>query len=256
VTFGGFEPVSRADARVLILGTLPGRVSLERREYYAQSRNVFWRIVEKLAGVSHELSYETRKLRLIEKGIALWDVCSSAQRSGSSDSTIQASTCIPNDFSRFLDVHTRIGLICFNGAKADKLYCEKVLPGLPRNLRDILRRRLPSSSSAYARISFEQKLQSWGVVLDELDGSTSFDSKRTRSPPITRACYRRSFISSRVNFRRRHSHTAISASEPGILAPSPHPQLPPAARRGRGPPASYSGCGLILGPALDQLCLR
>jgi double-stranded uracil-DNA glycosylase len=165
VTSDGFEPVSRADARVLILGTFPGSVSLETREYYAQPRNVFWRIVEKLSGASPELSYQVRKRRLIEKGIALWDVCAKAHRSGSSDSAIQ--TCIPNDFSRFFEVHTRIGLICFNGAKADRLYCKKVLPGLPRNLREIPRRRLPSTSSAYARISFEQKLQSWSVVLDE-----------------------------------------------------------------------------------------
>jgi double-stranded uracil-DNA glycosylase len=167
VTSDGFESVSRADARVLILGTFPSSVALKRREYYAQPRNAFWRIAEKLAGASPELSYEIRKLRLIEKGIALWDVCASAQRSGSSDSAIQI--CIPNDFRSFLEVHTRIGLVCFNGAKADRLYRGKVLPGLPCDLRKIPLRRLPSTSSAYARMSFDQKLQSWNVVLDELE---------------------------------------------------------------------------------------
>jgi double-stranded uracil-DNA glycosylase len=169
VTSDGFEPVSRADARVLILGTLPGSVSLERREYYAQPRNVFWRILEMLTGASPELPYEVRKHRLMEKGIALWDVCAGAHRSGSSDSKIRASTCIPNDFRRFFEVHTRVGLICFNGAKADRLYRGKVLPGLPLGLRKIPQRRLPSTSSAYARVSFEQKLQSWNIVLDELE---------------------------------------------------------------------------------------
>ena len=62
----GFECVARADARVLILGTLPGKVSLERSEYYAQPRNAFWLIMGELAGASRDLPYKDR-LRMSKK---------------------------------------------------------------------------------------------------------------------------------------------------------------------------------------------
>jgi TDG/mug DNA glycosylase family protein len=41
----GFPPVSSPSSRVLVLGSLPGRLSLERGEYYANPQNAFWTIV-------------------------------------------------------------------------------------------------------------------------------------------------------------------------------------------------------------------
>ena len=41
----GFPPISSPSARVLILGSLPGRLSLERSEYYAHPQNSFWKII-------------------------------------------------------------------------------------------------------------------------------------------------------------------------------------------------------------------
>jgi double-stranded uracil-DNA glycosylase len=41
----GFLPVSSPPARVLVLGSLPGRLPLERGEYYANPQNAFWKIV-------------------------------------------------------------------------------------------------------------------------------------------------------------------------------------------------------------------
>ena len=38
----GFSPIIFDDSEVLLLGTLPGEVSLEKRLYYADESNYFW----------------------------------------------------------------------------------------------------------------------------------------------------------------------------------------------------------------------
>lgn len=53
----GFDAVAGPDARVLILGTLPGAVSLACGQYYAQPRNVFWRIIGELMAAAPALPY-------------------------------------------------------------------------------------------------------------------------------------------------------------------------------------------------------
>jgi TDG/mug DNA glycosylase family protein len=156
----GFDPVAHADARVLVLGTLPGKISLQRREYYAHRGNAFWRIMGELAGASGDLVYEDRVSRLKEKGIALWDVLASGYRSGSRDAAIQLSTAEPNDFGTFLSAHKDIRLICFNGKRAEKIYDRKV----PRTVPAIRREVLPSTSSAYP-MKFDQKLSRWRNAL-------------------------------------------------------------------------------------------
>ncbi|OZA12577.1 MAG: DNA-deoxyinosine glycosylase, partial [Hydrogenophilales bacterium 17-62-8] len=81
----GFPPIADAHARILILGSLPGQVSLQRQQYYAQPQNAFWKIMGRLFDAGPELAYAERTQRLVENGIALWDVCASAQRPGSLD---------------------------------------------------------------------------------------------------------------------------------------------------------------------------
>jgi TDG/mug DNA glycosylase family protein len=71
----GFAPIATPASRVLILGSLPGRESLQRREDYASRFNTFWRVMGLLVGASPDLPYERRRRRLEEAGIALWDVC-------------------------------------------------------------------------------------------------------------------------------------------------------------------------------------
>lgn len=161
----GFPPIADVHARVLILGSLPGQVSLQRQQYYAQPQNAFWAIMERLFGAGPELPYTERGKRLMQHGIALWDVCAAAQRPGSLDAAIVHSSVVPNDFASFLEIHPNIDLICFNGSKAADLYGRLVLPGLPASGCVTRYATLPSTSPAHAAMRFEEKLTRWSAVL-------------------------------------------------------------------------------------------
>jgi double-stranded uracil-DNA glycosylase len=180
----GFPPIAAPDARVLILGSLPGQVSLARRQYYAQPHNAFWRIMGALFGAGAEVPYEERAARLIAHRIALWDVCKAAARSGSLDASIELDTVIVNDFRGFFRAHPAIEFVCTNGGTAHRLFRRRVLPELPATLRALRIEPLPSTSPAHAAMRFEQKLDRWRTVLlatapasgrsrQDLEGDTS-----------------------------------------------------------------------------------
>ncbi len=156
----GFAPISDVDARVLVLGSLPGQLSLQKLEYYAQPRNGFWKIMAELFGASPRLPYAERTAMLVKNRIALWDVCAAAHRPGSLDSAIRDP--LPNDFAAFLDSHPQVALICFNGAKAAQLYARMVR--LPPGTRPIRSVTLPSTSPAHAAMPYPVKLARWSIV--------------------------------------------------------------------------------------------
>jgi double-stranded uracil-DNA glycosylase len=160
-----FPPVARDDARVLILGSLPGGESLRRGEYYGLAANRFWWIMGELAGAGPDLPYADRLERLRQHRIALWDVCASAFRPGSLDSNILLSSVTPNDFATFFAAHPQIALIAFNGRPAEKLYRNLVLKTLPPASAALPRAVLPSSSPAHAAMPPAAKLAQWHLVL-------------------------------------------------------------------------------------------
>ena len=176
-----FEPVARADARVLILGSLPGTVSLARRQYYAQPHNAFWRIMGELLGATPDVPYEARLRMLTESGIALWDVCGAGCRLGSLDSAIQLASVEANDISGFLQSHSGIDLICFNGRKAKEIFDRKVRQKPAALFERIRYAVLPSTSPAHAAMPYAQKLAQWHRVLNE---SRAFRSVRHSSPKL------------------------------------------------------------------------
>jgi double-stranded uracil-DNA glycosylase len=166
----GFPPIARRDAQVLILGSLPGRESLARRQYYAHPRNAFWPIMAELCGASPAQSYAERGLRLRRHHVAVWDVCRAAHRPGSLDAAIHPATVVPNDFAAFLRAHRHIALICFNGGKAAELFRRRVLPALPAEFQDLPRVTLPSTSPTHAARSQAVKLARWAEALQPVIG--------------------------------------------------------------------------------------
>jgi len=96
-------PVAHANAKVLILGSMPGAESLAQQQYYAHPRNAFWPIMASLYGFAADLPYALRLQQLTAHGVALWDVLAYCEREGSLDSAIRNEQ--PNDFHRFFAAH-------------------------------------------------------------------------------------------------------------------------------------------------------
>ncbi len=157
----GFAPIAAPDARILILGTLPSRRSLELSEYYAHPRNAFWRIMGELVGA--EGDYPARCRALTDAGIAVWDVLRSSVRPGSLDADIRMDTARPNDFAGFFARHPGVRRVGLNGRKAEDMYRRLVLPELDTASQELV--SLPSTSPAHAAMTFDKKLEIWRSML-------------------------------------------------------------------------------------------
>jgi hypoxanthine-DNA glycosylase len=146
---------------VLVLGTLPGQMSLARQQYYAQPRNALWPILATVCGFDAELPYARRVAQVRAAKLAIWDVCALAERPGSLDADIARDSIVPNDFAAFFARHRAIALIAHNGATSAALYERLVLPTLPKRATLIRRVVLPSTSPAHAAMPFAEKLRRW-----------------------------------------------------------------------------------------------
>ena len=160
----GFPPVAGPESRILILGSLPSERSIAERRYYAHPQNAFWRIMREIFGIEGE--YADRCRQLVGRRMALWDVLHSSVRPGSMDADIRLLSATPNDFSTFFEEHAHIRLIAFNGKKAEELFGRFVDPlGVAASIRRV---GLPSTSPAYASLSFSGKLAAWrDALVDE-----------------------------------------------------------------------------------------
>ncbi len=161
----GFPPIAKENAKILILGSMPGDVSLQKQQYYGHQRNAFWPIILSLfSEVSslEDIDYSQRKELLIEKHIAVWDVLQHCVRAGSLDTAIKMDSIKVNDFYQFFSDHKAITKVCFNGAKAEGIYVKYVLPQIKDQFDYLQYVRLPSTSPAHAAMTLDQKKEVWG----------------------------------------------------------------------------------------------
>lgn len=163
-----FAPVAAPNARLLILGSMPGKASLAAHRYYAHPRNLFWPIMGELLGANPELPYEDRLGVLRNSGIALWDVLQECFRASALDSDIVEASIVANDFAPFFAQHPGIRHVFFNGAKAEQAFRRYALPTLT-HLPDLAFTRLPSTSPANASIPPAARMAQWQALRAEME---------------------------------------------------------------------------------------
>lgn len=158
----GFAPVVDTETRLLILGSLPGDASLRAAQYYAHPRNAFWPLIGGVLGEDLlALRYEQRLDRLTARGVGLWDVIASAERSGSLDAAIRSPEAA--DLRGLIGGLPRLRAVAFNGKLAAKL--GRRIIGDVAGVRLI---DLPSSSPAHA-IPLAGKANIWNSLTDLIE---------------------------------------------------------------------------------------
>ncbi len=154
----GLPPIAGENPRVLILGSFPSVMSLEKKEYYGNPRNRFWHLLEALLGIKAQLPYHVRTVQLKSRGIALWDVTKECEREGSDDIAIKNE--VVNDIPGFLRDHPTVSVIVLNGGGAGRLFHRLLPDGIP----GIMIFTLPSTSPANARMGLPHLVDAWGVL--------------------------------------------------------------------------------------------
>jgi TDG/mug DNA glycosylase family protein len=175
-----FPPLASSSSTVLILGSFPGRLSLEKRQYYAHPRNSFWPIMGRLFGFDPLLPYSQRAELLRRNNIALWDVLSSCSRSGSLDASIEKKSIRINDFETFFVAHPHIDSIFFNGVLAETQFVKNVLSKPEIKPRSFVLFRLPSTSPAMAMLNFEEKFEVWKIISACVAGNDSHETPKAK----------------------------------------------------------------------------
>ena len=153
----GLPPIARPDARLFILGSLPGDASLAAAQYYAHPQNQFWRLVGAVVGEDLQvLPYAERLERLAQNRIGLWDVIGSAARRGSLDQAIRLAN--HNRIEQLIHDFPDLEAIAFNGTASASAGRKLMGTGHALTLID-----LPSSSPANTR-PLAEKAEAWACL--------------------------------------------------------------------------------------------
>ena len=157
----GLEPIADSESEILILGTLPGKVSLKTKQYYANPTNQFWTVISNIFNDTIPTSYE-EKLKVLKRNhLALWDVLKAANQDSSLDSDI--TNPVANDILGFITKHPKLRVIGFNGGKAETYFRTYIgLHNLPGTVHTV---SLPSLSSSNTHSTVADKIGLWKSIL-------------------------------------------------------------------------------------------
>jgi len=153
-----FDPILPANPKIFILGTMPGKQSLRKQQYYANNRNSFWKIIYELTEEVFSENYAERIDTLKRNHIAIWDICQFGERKTRVSSAIKNEE--PNPINEIVEMFPSVKQILFNGKKAEKLYRKYF-----NEIAHIQYKTVLSTSPANARFSFREKLNNWKTAM-------------------------------------------------------------------------------------------
>ena len=140
----GFDPVYDENSTLLILGSFPSVKSREIQFYYGNKQNRFWRVVCSYFGENIPESVDEKRKFLLNHRIALWDIVTECEITGSKDDTIKNFKVA--DVKTLLQ-NSKIKYIILNGSKAYSIFNEHYLD------IEIPYKKLPSTSPANTRFN-------------------------------------------------------------------------------------------------------
>jgi hypoxanthine-DNA glycosylase len=151
-----FPYIINSKTEILILGTMPGIASLEKQEYYGNTRNHFWNIIYTLFSKIPVSDIFEEKIKLLEANkLGLWDVLENCERKGSLDFSIKNPK--ENDFDTLFNEYRGIKKIIFNGKESQRFFHRRF-----GQIEGITYYVMPSTSPTNT-MSFENKLKIWST---------------------------------------------------------------------------------------------
>jgi len=155
----GLAPVIARGTRLVVLGSFPGAMSLQRQQYYAHPRNQFWAILSALWNVDLvAMPYAQRIAEVKARGLGIWDVYAACRREGSLDTAIEEAQL--NDLAGLKRRAPQLQAVAHNGGESAKAMRHTLALGVP-----VI--RLPSTSPANASWNFARKLDAWRAAFVE-----------------------------------------------------------------------------------------
>lgn len=155
-------PLYDKNSKILILGSFPSVKSREAGFFYGHPQNRFWKVTSSIYNEKLPDTIEEKREFLLKNHIAVWDVISSCDIAGSSDSSIK--NVIANDIDIILK-NADIKVIYVNGKTAFKYYCKYMQPRVKRSAIC-----LPSTSPANAAWDVERLKDAWKCIKETGSG--------------------------------------------------------------------------------------
>ena len=152
-----FPPLYDENSQILILGSFPSVKSREVKFFYGHPQNRFWKVVADVFDEKIPETIEDKKSLILKNHLALWDVISECEITGSSDASIKNAKA--NDISKILK-DSSIKKIIVNGKTAERLYIKYIEP--VTGIKAVV---MPSTSPANAAWSLDRLIEAWA---DEL----------------------------------------------------------------------------------------